>query len=93
MEGRKLLSEGLIWRVSNGQPIKIWEDRWIRQPLSNIIVSPPTILSANAHVSELINVESHCWKSSLLKHLFLDAEVHLITLIPLSLCAIEDQLV
>jgi hypothetical protein len=29
LHGRDLLQEGLIWRIGNGEKVKVWEDNWI----------------------------------------------------------------
>ena len=29
IHGRKLLKEGLVWRLGNGQSVDVWRDDWI----------------------------------------------------------------
>jgi hypothetical protein len=38
--GLDLLKKGLVWRVENGQSIRIWRDSWIPRPHSYKLVSP-----------------------------------------------------
>jgi hypothetical protein len=38
--GLDLLKKGLVWRVGNGQSIRIWRDSWIPRPHSYKLVSP-----------------------------------------------------
>jgi hypothetical protein len=52
---KKLLEEGLVWRVGNGQSIKIWGDRWILSPSMYSIQSPPRILDREDKVGALID--------------------------------------
>ena len=39
---RKLLQEGMSWRVGDGKSIKIWHDRWLPSPTTYAIQSPVT---------------------------------------------------
>jgi hypothetical protein len=29
IHGRELLKDGLIWRIGDGESVKVWEDNWI----------------------------------------------------------------
>jgi hypothetical protein len=46
---RKLLTEGLIWRVGDGKSIRIWEDLWL--PRARPAFSPVSVLDRNAKKS------------------------------------------
>ena len=41
---KRLLLDCLIWRVGNGELIKIWGDCWIPYPTTYAIQTPPRIL-------------------------------------------------
>jgi hypothetical protein len=60
----ELLKEGLCWRVGNGQSIKIWEDKWIPNPVSYAIQLPVHVLPPDALVSSLIDAETNWWNFS-----------------------------
>jgi hypothetical protein len=52
-----LFNKGLVWRVGNGCKIRIWKDRWLLNPSTYCIFSPPSILDPNATISELLKGE------------------------------------
>jgi hypothetical protein len=56
-----LLKERLIWRVGNGCSIKIWKDKWLPDPSTYLVYSPPSVLDSNATVSELLEGEPKWW--------------------------------
>jgi hypothetical protein len=52
---RKLLKEGLIWRVGDGESIQIWGDCWVPYPHTYSIQSPVRGLPHDSRVSSLID--------------------------------------
>jgi hypothetical protein len=88
-----LLREGLIWRVGNGCKIRIWKDRWIPNPSTYKIISPPILLDSEETVSSLVDAQSKWWNISLLDSLFTEDEVQKIKEIPLSCTNQEDTLI
>jgi hypothetical protein len=74
-KARKLLKEGLIWRVGDGLSINIWRDRWIPSPITNAIHSPNRILPIDAKVCCLFDKGNQGWNVPLLKELFSSEEV------------------
>jgi len=50
-QAKSLLEEGLMWRVGNGEKIKIWKDRWIPASTSHKIQDPVRVLSTAAKVA------------------------------------------
>jgi hypothetical protein len=75
---KKLLKEGLIWRVGDGTQIKIWEDPWIPQPRAHPARSPINILDSQATVSELLDVDTNWWNMALVKDIFDEEEARMI---------------
>ena len=72
--GLDLLKEGLIWRVGNGNNIRIWRDPWIPHPTGR----PPISQQGRCRlrrVSELLD-EMGAWRSDLLQQYFLPVDVH-----------------
>lgn len=84
MGARHVLEHGLIWRIGNGQDIKIWDDRWLSTPISFAVQSPRRILSTDARVAELIDPITRGWNHSLIVEVFQEEEARVITSIPLS---------
>jgi hypothetical protein len=52
---RELLSQGLLWRVGDGNSIKIWGDRWLPMPITHSVQSPANLFGQTALVSKLID--------------------------------------
>jgi hypothetical protein len=53
-----VLKEGLIWRVGNRHSVQIWKDRWVPNPSTFKIFSPPTLLDPDAKVCDLVDTNS-----------------------------------
>jgi hypothetical protein len=75
---KKLLREGLIWRVGNGSLIKIWEDPWIPRPRAHPASSLVTILDNHSTISELLDVNTNWWNTNLVQEIFNQEEPRLI---------------
>ena len=75
---------GSVWRIGNGQSVKIRGDRWLPQNSASKIVSLASILPPQSKVCDLINHEEHQWKSKLITQEFLPHEANIIKGIPLS---------
>lgn len=75
LEGKKLIREGIIWRVGDDQSIKIWEDQWIPSPSTYMIQSPNRTLPHDARVCSLIDEDQKWWNTPLLHELFSNDEV------------------
>jgi hypothetical protein len=85
-----LLGEGLVWRVGNGEKIRIWKDKWLPSPSTFRVLSPLISLGPNETVSKLIDVQSKWWNIPLLESLFTKEEANLIQSIPISSTDQED---
>jgi hypothetical protein len=87
---RGLMREGLVWRIENGAHVRIWKDRWIPQMSTHMVQSPLLILDSEAKVEELINHDTHWWKTQLLGEIFSKEDVELILSIPVCASKQED---
>lgn len=87
---RDQLHEGLIWRIGSGHRVRIWGDRWIPNPTTYTIQSPPKKLDPSATVRELIDSNTGWWKQSLLRELFTQKELLAINSIPISATTQQD---
>jgi hypothetical protein len=90
---KRLLNTGLIWRVGNGESVKIWGDRWIPYPSTYTIQSPPRILDKESKVSALIDEDTKWWNPSLVSDIFNADKAALIYNIPISPIRQHDTLV
>ncbi|KAK2639502.1 hypothetical protein Ddye_027297 [Dipteronia dyeriana] len=78
--GRELLAECTRWRIGNGKSMLIYKDKWILRPYTFRVISPP-MLEEKAKVSEL-KLPSGAWNETLIRGVFLSADVDLILSIP-----------
>ena len=74
----------MVWRIGNGEAVRIKEDKWLPVRPSRVIISPLPSVMAETKVSSLINQELSVWKSDEVNRVFLPHEASLILTIPLS---------
>ena len=74
----------MVWRIGNGQAVRIKENKWLLVRPSRVILSPFPSVMAETKVSSLINQELSVWKSDEVNRVFLPHEASLILSIPLS---------
>ena len=79
-----LIQEGLIWRVGNGEKIRIWQDKWLPMPSTFKVYSTPILLHPTATVKELIDSTSKDWNRELIDNLFSVEEARVIHSLPIS---------
>ncbi|KAF5444913.1 hypothetical protein F2P56_034005 [Juglans regia] len=89
---REVVSEGMRWRVGNGQHIRIWGDKWMPTPSSYMVQSPVSSLGQEAFVADLIDETSGCWKYDLVRETFNREEAALICTLPVSRMSLVDKL-
>jgi hypothetical protein len=88
-----VLKNWLIWRVGDGNDIRIWGDKWLLGPTSFSIQSLHRILAVNTRLKELINQDTKWWNYYLIKEIFSAKEAHIVCQIPLSLVKANDTLI
>ena len=74
----------MVWRIGNGQAVRIKEDKWLPVKPSRVVLSPLLSMMAETKVSSLINHELSVWKSEEVNRVFLPHEASMILAIPLS---------
>ena len=84
LSARDVIKKGMVWRIGNGQAVRIKENKWLLVRPSRVILSPFPSVMAETKVSSLINQESSVWKSKEVNRVFLPHEASLILSIPLS---------
>lgn len=80
----------MMWKIC-GQTFLLWKDRWIPQPLTCRIQSPPTALYNSAKVHKLIDAVSWRWDVIMVKTDFNDMEANCILKIPLDMICSADK--
>jgi hypothetical protein len=80
---KTLLQKGLIWRVGDGNSIKVWQDPWLPVPSTFKVQSPVTVLPRDSYVRDLIDSDTGWWKIALVHEIFLPEEAVLICGIPI----------
>jgi len=65
-----LLQADLIWKVGNGEMIRIWRDKWLPSQHSNMIQEPVSMLGSEARVSELIDYDLNWWDVAKVESIF-----------------------
>jgi hypothetical protein len=86
----ELLKKGLVWRVCNGQSIRIWRDPWIPRPYSYRLVSTKRRCRLR-FVSELID-QVGSWRVDLLNEYFIPMDIVEILKLKPSPRLMDDQL-
>lgn len=89
LDGRDVLSEGIIRRIGTGESTCIWEHNWLprsgmMRPISSLVAQPPQ------KVSELIDVSSATWREDEVRRVFIPIDAEVILKIPLCTKRVED---
>jgi hypothetical protein len=74
---------GLIWRVGNGNLVKVWGSKWVPIPTTYEIQTPLRIIAPDSSVSVLIDRDQNWWKHQLVKEIFSEEEAKAILSIPI----------
>lgn len=83
LKGRDVIQKGALWRVGDGQQIRIWGDNWLPSK-GKAKVTPPQIHGqGNSSVAVLINESNKSWRSDVIDHVFEPTEAAIIKGIPL----------
>jgi hypothetical protein len=80
LEGRRVLSRGLVRRIGDETMTSVWNDRW----MPNHFGGKPITTPASPLVETVSNLltPSGAWNSALIKQLFFDVDAHAILSLP-----------
>lgn len=84
LSARDVIHKGMVWRIGNGQFVRLNEDRWIPKQCNRALISQLPSIQNEIKVSSLINHELGIWKSDVVEQLFLPHEALSILGIPFS---------
>ena len=90
MEGRAILSQGIIRRIGDGQDTNIWSHNWITRDSNLRPITTPSE-DCPIKVSELIDSTSACWNDEKLAMNFLPTDVDVIKKIPIPTASLTDS--
>lgn len=93
LQAKHVVKLGAVWRVGNGQAIKIRGDKQLSKVSGSRFVSPVLVLHLDSKVCNLIDHENHTCKRELIAQEFLPHEVKTIAGVPLSIQDVPDKLV
>ena len=74
IKGREVIRRGGVWRVGDGQSIRIWRDNWLPVKQKPMIISPNLHTDPDATVSNFIDQESRTWSKDIMENSLLDFE-------------------
>jgi hypothetical protein len=92
-QAKRVVEDGLLWRIGDGNSVRIWKDQWLPPPLTSLIHSPHQNLDANSRVNTLIDSTSGWWNVQLLQTIFREDEIARICCICPSPIPIPDTLI
>jgi ribonuclease HI len=91
LHGRELLKEGLIWRIGDGQKVRVWSENWIpRESMKRPLGHHPN--KEVEMVSELLLENGAGWDEAKLCDTFFEADVEDILKIPVGSAGTVDYL-
>ncbi|WVZ60625.1 hypothetical protein U9M48_010618, partial [Paspalum notatum var. saurae] len=74
--------DGIIWRIGNGESVRIWEDPWLPKGTTRKPITPKGS-SVLTKVSELINPMMGAWDDQLINEIFWPEDAAIILQIPI----------
>ncbi|XP_042958157.1 uncharacterized protein LOC122293732 [Carya illinoinensis] len=89
---RPFLAEGLLWKIGNGNSVRVWSDCWLLTPTSFKVQSPLKILSSGVTVNSLIDQDTYSWNLALIQDVFIPEEAAVISKLHISPCTSSDRL-
>ena len=89
LDGRDIMSQGIIRRIGHGESTNIWTDNWIprqsyKRPIASLVPLPPL------HVSELIETTTTSWRVELIRSVFTPIDAEAILHIPICMRRVDD---
>jgi hypothetical protein len=81
LKGLQVFKNGVVWRVGNGESIKIWSDPWLPREWTrrSITTRRGSLLT---HVNDLLDPHTGHWDIELVKQTFVEEDVKLILSLP-----------
>ena len=93
LKARQVIELGVVWRVGNGEKVRIRGDSWLPDPHSSKVILPQKNFPGNTRVCALLNEDGTSWIHDRIEEEFLPHEARTISSIPLSVSHANDCLV
>ena len=93
LKARQVIELGVVWRVGNGEKVRIRGDSWLPDPHSSKVISPQKNFPRNTQVYALLNEDGTSWIHDRIEEEFLPHEARAINSIPLSVSRANDCLI
>ena len=90
---QSIVRKGYQWQVGNGASIDIRRDKWLPNPDTFKLISPPMALPIGMTVDNLIEPHHGTWQGDLIRHTFSPDDAWSIMSIPLSSKLPPDRLI
>ncbi|KAK4389697.1 putative mitochondrial protein [Sesamum angolense] len=84
IEARELLISGYRWQIGSGVGVRLWRDRWLPRPMNFRITSAPRVLHSEARVAKLIDRNTGCWQTDLVRQVIDVDDANLVLEMPLN---------
>jgi hypothetical protein len=91
--GRDLLTEGIIWRIGNGNSIRVREEKWIPRPTTFSAQTYSHLVGEDMVVADLIEDNPVQWNRPFIFQNFEEEEATAICNIPLSRFHQDDKII
>jgi hypothetical protein len=75
LNARGVVENGILWRVGNGETVKIWKDRWLPPPSNFLSYSLHQRLAEDARVCSLLDPTTGWWNIRLISENFSSEDV------------------
>ncbi|XP_059658547.1 uncharacterized protein LOC132304855 [Cornus florida] len=69
-KARKVIENGLAWKIANGQSVRIWEDKWIPDKNNSTLCTPEPSNFSIYRVVDLVDQSIGGWNEFLIKQIF-----------------------
>ena len=93
ISSKDLITRGLVWRIGNGDKVRIWGDKWGPIQRSHLPAVTNNQLPSDAKVSMLINKDTGWWDHNVMDEHFNEEEARAIKAILVSCTNQEDRMI
>jgi hypothetical protein len=93
LKARPIMHQGLMWRIRNGEKVRIWGDKWIPSSPDRRVHSLVQVLHHEASVIALLDQKSGWWNYGLIHYIFNLEEVAKVCSLVISPLKQKDKMI